>query len=90
MTSVNKRLSTSFSQTVSSALTVMLALAMYPEVQRKAQEQIDSVVGQGRLPTFSDFEDLPYIQAIVKEAGRWHSVVPLGEQHLHQLLPTVS
>ena len=53
---------------------------MYPEVQRKAQEQIDAVVGHDRLPSITDFEDLPYVKAIVREAGRWHNVVPLGKR----------
>ncbi|KAH6908262.1 cytochrome P450 [Coprinopsis sp. MPI-PUGE-AT-0042] len=68
--------------TVSTALSVMLALTMHPDIQRKAQEQIDSVVGQERLPTFSDFEKLPYLQAVIKEAGRWHAVVPLALPHV--------
>ncbi|KAH6891595.1 cytochrome P450 [Coprinopsis sp. MPI-PUGE-AT-0042] len=68
--------------TVSTALSVMLALTMYPDVQRKAQEQVDSVVGQDRLPVFSDFEKLPYLQAVIKEAGRWHAVVPLALPHV--------
>ena len=52
---------------------------MYPEVQRKAQEELDAVVGRGRLPTFDDLESLVYIQAIVKEILRWHPVGPLGK-----------
>lgn len=50
---------------------------MSPGTQQKAQAQIDEVVGTDRLPTFNDLERLPYIRAIVKEVGRWHSVVPL-------------
>lgn len=51
---------------------------LYPEVQRKAQEQLDAVIGRDRLPTFEDMEALPYIQAVVKEMLRWHPVTPLG------------
>jgi cytochrome P450 len=65
-------------QTISSALAVFLTLAMNPEVQRKAQAQIDEVVGTDRLPNFTDLDRLPYVQAFVKEIGRWHSVTPLG------------
>ncbi|KAH6893746.1 cytochrome P450 [Coprinopsis sp. MPI-PUGE-AT-0042] len=68
--------------TGSSALAVFLALAMYPDIQRKAQAQIDEVVGADRLPTFDDLERLPYIQAFVKEIGRWHSVTPLALPHV--------
>jgi Cytochrome P450 len=64
-------------QTDGSALALIYALATNPDVQRKAQQEIDHVVGPGRLPDFGDFEQLPYIQALIKEVGRWHSVVPL-------------
>ena len=54
-----------------------LAMVLYPEVQVKAQREIDEVCGD-RLPSFSDYSTLPYIDAIVKEALRWHPVVPIG------------
>ncbi|KAI0367632.1 O-methylsterigmatocystin oxidoreductase [Pilatotrama ljubarskyi] len=60
---------------------LFLAMVIYPEVQRKAQKQLDEVVGPDRLPEFSDREALPYIDAVVKEVMRWHSVVPLGVSH---------
>jgi hypothetical protein len=47
---------------------LVLALVSFPEVTRKAQEEIDHVVGTHRLPTMEDFEHLPYIRAIVQEA----------------------
>jgi cytochrome P450 len=65
--------------TVSSATALTYILASYPEVQTKGQAEIDKVIGPDRLPFVSDREQLPYIHAIVKEVGRWHSVVPLGE-----------
>jgi cytochrome P450 len=46
-------------------------MAMYPEVQKKAQAEIDSVVGKDRLPDFDDRESLPYVSAILKEVLRW-------------------
>ncbi|KAF7422756.1 hypothetical protein PC9H_010914 [Pleurotus ostreatus] len=64
--------------TVSTAHTLVLALAMHPEVQRKAQKELDEVVGVNRLPTFEDRNQLPYINAIFKEASRWQTVTPLG------------
>ncbi|KAH6906085.1 cytochrome P450 [Coprinopsis sp. MPI-PUGE-AT-0042] len=67
--------------TVSSALALILALAMHPEVQKKAQKEIETAVGPERVPSFEDLERLPYIQAIVKEVSRWHTVIPLGVPH---------
>ena len=54
-------------------------MALYPEVQKKAQAEIDIVVGPNRLPDFGDRPSLPYINAVIKEVMRWHLVVPLGE-----------
>ena len=53
-------------------------MALYPEVQKKAQAEIDAVVGPNRLPDFHDRPSLPYINAIVKESSRWNLVGPIG------------
>jgi len=65
-------------QTVSAVQFFFLAMALYPEVQKKAQAEIDAVIGNNRLPDFSDRDALPYINAIVKEAMRWQPVTPFG------------
>lgn len=49
-----------------------------PDVLKKAQQEIDGVIGHGQLPDFDDEHSLPYITAIVKEALRWRDVVPIG------------
>ncbi|KAI9458895.1 cytochrome P450 [Lactarius psammicola] len=59
----------------------MLAMVLYPEAQQKAQEEIDAVVGTGRLPDFDDEESLPYLSALCQEVQRWHPVAPLGIPH---------
>lgn len=58
-----------------------MAMAIHPEVQRKAQAELDSVVGPDRLPEHADRDALPYINAIVKEALRYQNVTPLGVVH---------
>jgi cytochrome P450 len=58
-----------------------LAMLRFPHVQRKAQEKIDRVVGTGRLPTVEDRENLPYINAVVKETLRWWPIAPMGFPH---------
>ncbi|KAI0662141.1 cytochrome P450 [Cubamyces menziesii] len=60
---------------------LFLALSLYPEVQRKAQAELDAVVNRERLPGLEDRHALVYINAVVKEALRWHNVVPLGVTH---------
>lgn len=69
-----------FIQTVSAVQCFFLAMAMYPDVQRKAQAEIDAVIGNERLPEFSDRHTLPYMNALVKESMRWQSIIPLGTQ----------
>ncbi|KAH8998286.1 cytochrome P450 [Lactarius hatsudake] len=68
--------------TVSALQTFILAMTLYPEVQRKAQTEIDQVIGNSRLPDFSDQDALPYVQAVLKEVLRWHPVTPLGVPHM--------
>lgn len=53
-----------------STKTNIMFLALHPEVQDKAQKEIDAVCGVERLPRFSDFKDMPYINCIVKETQR--------------------
>lgn len=53
-------------------------MILYPDVARKAQAEIDTIVGLDRLPSFADREKLPYINALVLEVIRWHSVTPTG------------
>jgi cytochrome P450 len=50
-------------------------MVKYPEVQKKAQAEIDRVIGPNRLPDFTDEKSLPYVVAIVRETLRWHLVV---------------
>ena len=54
-------------------------MVQYPEVQKRAQAEIDAVVGTERLPDFGDRFSLPYIEAVYRETLRWHPVAPLGE-----------
>jgi cytochrome P450 len=58
---------------------LFLAMILYPDVQKRAQEELDAVVGRSRMPNFQDINNLPYIQCIVKEILRWSPVSPLGE-----------
>lgn len=54
-------------------------MVLYPEVMRKAQAELDAIVGRERLPNFEDEDKLPYIRAISKEVLRWRPVGPLCE-----------
>jgi len=51
------------------------------EELKKAQEEIDTCVGNDRLPDFEDWPSLPYIEAIVREVLRWRIVLPMCLPH---------
>ncbi|KAG2033215.1 cytochrome P450 [Suillus americanus] len=70
-----------FPQTVSAIYSFFLAMILFPDVRKKAQAEIDAVVGPDRLPTFADRDSLPYIDALVKEVHRWNVVIPTGFPH---------
>ena len=53
-------------------------MVLYPDIVKRAQDEIDRVVGRERLPSFQDREKLPYINALVKEVLRWDAVGPTG------------
>lgn len=57
----------------------------HPHVQLQAQAEIDKVIGVERLPTIEDFDNLPYVQAIVKEV---RSIYPKKRVILTCLRPT--
>ncbi|EIN06160.1 cytochrome P450 [Punctularia strigosozonata HHB-11173 SS5] len=64
--------------TVASLKTFLLAMIMYPDVQQRAQDEIDVVLHGERLPNFDDMSTMPYTTALMKEVLRWHSPTPLG------------
>ncbi|KAL5636445.1 hypothetical protein ACGC1H_000418 [Rhizoctonia solani] len=68
--------------TASAVGTFFALMARHPEVQAKAQAEINQVIGEDRLPTYSDRDSLPYIEAVYKEVLRWHPIVPIGLPHL--------
>lgn len=57
-------------------------MVQYPEVQARAQKELDEVLGKTQLPSFDDEGALPYLAALVKETLRWQLVTPLGVPHL--------
>ena len=54
---------------------------MHPNVQAKAQAELDGLLGTTRLPELDDRDALPYCQAVLLETLRWRPAVPLGIPH---------
>lgn len=50
----------------------------FPKVMKAAQAEIDKVIGPERMPEYDDFDNLPYIAALVNETLRWRPVAVLG------------
>ncbi|GBE89466.1 O-methylsterigmatocystin oxidoreductase [Sparassis crispa] len=70
-----------FDTTWSTLLVFVYAMLLFPDAQRKARDEIDGVVGSDRLPDFSDRADLPYVECVLQEVLRWHTILPLGLPH---------
>ncbi|QRV88351.1 cytochrome P450 family protein [Ceratobasidium sp. AG-Ba] len=65
----------------STVLVFFLAMIQFPEIQKKAQAEIDSVVGMNRLPNMDDRSRLSYVNRLVDEVMRWRPVIPTGVPH---------
>lgn len=60
----------------------ILHMAAFPDIQEKVYEEINRVVGKGRLPGLKDRPDLGYTEAVLHESMRLASVAPLGLTHM--------
>ncbi|KAI5890488.1 cytochrome P450 [Schizophyllum commune H4-8] len=69
--------------TVATLLNFTLHMLENPEIQRRAQDELDNVLDPGRLPDFDDEEKLPYITAIIRETMRIHPVAPMAVPHVY-------
>ncbi|KAJ7163973.1 cytochrome P450 [Mycena crocata] len=67
--------------TLSAIESFFLAMSLYPDIQRKAQVELDGVIGIGSIPTFEDRSNLPYLNAVVTEVYRWNPATPLAIPH---------
>ncbi|KAF8607703.1 cytochrome P450 [Ceratobasidium sp. AG-I] len=62
-------------------LTSLMALVSNPEVQKRAQSEIDGLYDEETLPRWSDEQSLPFVRAVVKETLRWRPPLPVGVFH---------
>jgi len=67
--------------TMSALGTFFYAMTIFPDAQKKAQQELDAVVGSKRLPTYDDWDSLPYVEALLREILRWRPVAPLSVAH---------
>ncbi|PPQ98474.1 LOW QUALITY PROTEIN: hypothetical protein CVT26_013875 [Gymnopilus dilepis] len=67
--------------TLGAISTFLLAMVLNPDELKRAQQEIDAVVGTDRLPNMCDRPSLPYLECVLKEVLRWNPPVPLGLPH---------
>jgi cytochrome P450 len=68
-------------QTSTALETFFYAMTIFPNAQKKAQQELHTVVGSSRLPDYNDWDSLPYLEALLREVLRWRPVFPLGVAH---------
>ena len=56
-------------------------MTLFPDIQQRAKQEIDAVVGCEELVSFKDRPSLPYVEALFREILRWSPVVPLSVSH---------
>ena len=61
---------------------IMYYMAKYPEIQRKVQDEVDVFVGPSLELSLAHRSALAYTEAVVQEALRKASIVPLGLMHM--------
>ncbi|KAF5350156.1 hypothetical protein D9756_009108 [Leucocoprinus leucothites] len=69
--------------TYTTVLVFILAMAMYPEVQKKAFSEVKAYLSTPRLVRIIDHHNLPYVAAVIKECLRWHPALPLTEDDIY-------
>ncbi|KAF9022869.1 cytochrome P450 [Hymenopellis radicata] len=70
--------------TVALILTTLLAMVLSPDIQARAQAELDDVVGRSRPPTFDDRASMPFVEAVILEALRWRPVAAIPLPHASQ------
>ncbi|KAF8668092.1 cytochrome P450 family [Rhizoctonia solani] len=77
---VRKLIGMESAQTSTALVAFVAAMVLNPDVQLKAQKELDTVLGPTSLPTMSDHDQLPYIRNLIQEVLRWQPVAPTGVQ----------
>ncbi|XP_048252723.1 uncharacterized protein LOC124146132 isoform X2 [Haliotis rufescens] len=59
----------------------LLVMALNPDIQKKVQEEVDSVIGRDLNVSLSDRSRLPYTEAVLHETMRIRGIAPMGIPH---------
>ncbi|KAJ7493305.1 cytochrome P450 [Mycena galericulata] len=69
-------------QTAAVIETFFLAMVLQPDAQRKAQRELEEVLGHCATPSLADRPRLPYTGALISEIFRRYTIGPLGLPHV--------
>ncbi|CAM6019275.1 unnamed protein product [Sphagnum balticum] len=78
---INEILEGSTETSITAIEWALAELLKHPKFMKKAQDELDDVIGQDRIVDESDILQLKYLQAIVKETLRLHPPAPLMVPH---------
>ncbi|OAL29828.1 hypothetical protein AYO20_09021 [Fonsecaea nubica] len=67
--------------TAAAMMSFVLCMCHSPEWQTRIQQEVDAVVGDHRIPDYSDIPSLPTCRAVIKEVLRWRPVTAGGVPH---------
>ncbi|KAM5152296.1 cytochrome P450 2K1-like [Mantella aurantiaca] len=59
----------------------ILMMMKYPEIQKRVQEEIQTHIKQGQMPTADDRRNMPYTEAVIHEVQRFANILPLNLGH---------
>lgn len=69
-------------QTTGIILWFLALIPSHPDVQKRAHEELDKVIGRETWPTAEDEKQLPYLRAIIKEVQRVHPAFLVPTPHI--------
>ncbi|CAE6410567.1 unnamed protein product [Rhizoctonia solani] len=61
-----------------------MGLVEHKAYQKRAREEIDCLYNEETLPRRDDEQKMPFVRAVVKEALRWRTPLPMGVPHRNE------
>ncbi|EUC64827.1 cytochrome P450 family protein [Rhizoctonia solani AG-3 Rhs1AP] len=64
--------------------TCIMAMVKHEAYQERAQGEIDNLYNEETLPKWEDEHNMPFVRAVVREALRWRTPLPMGVPHMNE------
>jgi len=69
--------------TTAGIIAFLHAMFLFPHIAEKVHKEIEEVTSGQRMPQVTDRPNLPFTEAVWKEAWRWHPFFPVGAPHVN-------